>query len=83
MKNFLIVILLLGFLGIGISQSGYSAADNTQTWQQRQEDRNLQREDDKNIKRKREIENERHKKEQKDMWEENLNENIKESLEKK
>ena len=83
MKNFLIVILLLGFVGIGMSQLGYSTADDTQTWQQRQEDRNFQREDDDNIKRKRHIENERQKKKQQDMWEEGLNERIKESLEEK
>ena len=83
MKNSLFLLLLLGFVGTGISQSGYSAADDTQTWQQRQEDRNLRREDDQNRKRERNMEKKRQKKEQQDIWEEGLNERIKESLEEK
>ena len=83
MKSSLVLILLLGFVEIGISQSGYSAQDEKQTWQQRQEDRNLQREDDERSRRERNIEKKRQKKEQQDMWEEGLDERIKESLEKK
>ena len=83
MKSSLVLILLLGFVEIGISQSGYSAQDEKQTWQQRQEDRNLRREDDENTRRERAIEKEKQKKEQQDTWEEGLNERIKESLEEK
>jgi hypothetical protein len=81
MKIVFIVILLLAFAGIVFSQTGNLDTDEKQTWQQREEERNLQREHDENMARKKDIENGRYKKKQQDKWEENFNIKINESLE--
>ena len=83
MKVVFIAIWLLAFAGIVIGQTDNLDTDERRTWQQREEESNLQREYDEKMKQKREIEKEMYKRKQQEIWEDNFSSRIKESLEEK